>query len=173
MIKGSQKLPSLARVAVVFFAAILLMGFLDDNGHRVLANMKGYAHRPSPPFGDVEQPPSLLCSSSHPLWDKAIVLDKQNAVKDKKNAFRCCALVCKGGMARFGETWVRVGGRHTENAKKDFQSDLRFGNMRVESGELRVERRGRAPQGGAELRVERRELRDGGRAAAGPLQRRD
>jgi len=71
-------------VAAVFFAAILLMGFLDDNSHRVLANMEGDAHRPSPPFGDVEQPPSLLCSSSHPLRDKTILQDECDAVKDRK-----------------------------------------------------------------------------------------
>ena len=70
-------------MAAVFFAAILLMGFLDDNSHRVLANMEGDAHRPSPPFGDVEQPPSLLCSSSHPLRDKDIVQNEQSAVKQK------------------------------------------------------------------------------------------
>ena len=35
-IKESQKQLSLARVAVVFFAAILLVGFPDDDSHRVL-----------------------------------------------------------------------------------------------------------------------------------------
>ena len=35
--------------------------------------------------------PSLLCSSSRPFRDKAIVLDKQSAVKDKKMLFSSCA----------------------------------------------------------------------------------
>ena len=46
-VRGPQKLPSLCRVAVVFCAAILLMGLPDNNCHRELANMKGYSHRPS------------------------------------------------------------------------------------------------------------------------------
>ena len=87
-ITRSQKLPSLlAQVAVVFFAAILLMGFLDDYGHRVLANVEGDAHRPSPPFGDVEQPPSLCHSSSRPLRSKAIVHDRHSTVKDGECIF--------------------------------------------------------------------------------------
>ena len=51
-IKGSQKLPSLARVAVVFFGAILLVGFPDDDCHSVLPYVEGYTHTPSPPFGE-------------------------------------------------------------------------------------------------------------------------
>ena len=39
----------LARVAVVFYVAVLfLMGFLDDDGHRVLPHMKRNTHVLSP-----------------------------------------------------------------------------------------------------------------------------
>jgi len=51
-IKESQEQLSLARVAAVFYAAILLVGFLDDNGHRVLTNVKGNTHTSIPPFGE-------------------------------------------------------------------------------------------------------------------------
>ena len=50
--KRPQKLPSLARVAVVFCAAILLMGFPDNDRHRELANMKSDTHTSIPPFGE-------------------------------------------------------------------------------------------------------------------------
>ena len=68
------------------------------------------------------------------MRDKAIVLDKQRAVKAKKMLSGAAArFLVWGRLLLLGETRVRGGGRHTENAKKDFQSDLRFGNMRVES----------------------------------------
>ena len=51
-IERSQRQLSLGRVAAVFYAAILLVGFLDDNGHRVLTNVKGNTHTSIPPFGE-------------------------------------------------------------------------------------------------------------------------
>ena len=90
--KDRRDNPSLCRVAVVFFNAVFLMGFLDDYGHRVLANVESDAHRPSPPFGDVEQPPSLCHSSSRPLQGNAIVHERHSAVKDGGRVFvRLCA----------------------------------------------------------------------------------
>ena len=66
VIKGSQKLPSLCRVAVVFFAVILSrMGFPDDNRHRVLPHMKCDSHTPSPPFGECRSKPPSLASLHH------------------------------------------------------------------------------------------------------------
>ena len=69
VIKGSQKQPSLCRVAVVFFAVILSrMGFFDDNRHRELPYMKSDSYTPSPPFGECRsKPPSL--ASLHPAPD--------------------------------------------------------------------------------------------------------
>ena len=51
-VKGPQRLSSLARVAAVFYAAVLLFDFPDDNSHRVLSYMKGNTHTSIPPFGE-------------------------------------------------------------------------------------------------------------------------
>ena len=57
-IERPQKHPSLARVAVVFCAAVLLMGFPDHNGHRELANMEGDSHTSIPPPKKSDQSPT-------------------------------------------------------------------------------------------------------------------
>ena len=62
-------------MAVVFFAAVLLMGLPDNNSHRELANMKGDTHRPSLLSESRNSRQACICSSSHPLRDSVIIAE--------------------------------------------------------------------------------------------------
>ena len=106
-ITRSQKLPSLlAQVAVVFFAAILLMGFLDDDCHRVLPHMKGYAHRPSPL--SESRSSRQACVTLHPAPCGARLLYMTDTVLSRTgNGLFFCAPVCQLAHVRRSAAGLR------------------------------------------------------------------
>ncbi len=86
--RKTAKQPSLCRVAVVFFIAVrVLMGFLDDDCHRVLPHVERNTQRPFPPFGPGSRNSRQLSVLHHLLRGRFIVRDRDGVVNShtKKN----------------------------------------------------------------------------------------
>ena len=90
--KDRKNFRHLAEWRSFFFAAILLVCFLDDDSHRVLSHMKGNAHRPSPLSESRNS--RQACCALHPAPCEARLFYRMGKAlsRIRKCPFQLCAL---------------------------------------------------------------------------------